>query len=293
MLIGLDLLRVFEALHRERQVTRAARVVGLSQPAMSRALVRMRDALGDQLFVRSTRGMLPTPRAEVLAPAIRRVLEGVEALRVPGPFDPATLVRTFTVGAVDFFDTDLLPEVARTLKTAPGVSVSTRPLGADSGDNLKTGQLDLIVGVRQVIPPDAMIQHLFDEGFVCAVRRGHPVVKNKLTLAMFVELSHLLIAPRGEPGGPVDDALAKRGLARRVAVLTHTFQSAPLIVSRSDLVLTAPRRIVAPVAKAFGLRMFEPPLPVPPFGVYQAWHPRVQDDPAHTWFRRVIAASAR
>jgi DNA-binding transcriptional LysR family regulator len=117
-------------------------------------------------------------------------------------------------------------------------------------------------------------------------------VKRTLTLEAFVELPHLLIAPRGDPGGAVDEALAARGLRRRVALRTHTFQSAPLIVSRSDLVLTAPRRVLEPVARAFGLRLLPPPLPLRPFAVFQAWHPRVQNDPVHAWFRGLVATIA-
>src|SRR5262249_8172415 len=144
------------------------------------------------------------------------------------------------------------------------------------------------------LPDDAIATHLFDEELVCAVRRGHPRVKGrKLSLATFVELPHLLIAPRGDPGGLVDSELAKRGLRRRVAVRTHTFQSAPLVVGRSDLILTAPRRVLVPVAKAFDLWLLPPPLELRSFGVYQAWHPRVQNDPVHAWFRAIVATAAR
>jgi DNA-binding transcriptional LysR family regulator len=125
------------------------------------------------------------------------------------------------------------------------------------------------------------------------VRRDHPRVKRTLSLTTFVELPHLLIAPRGDPGGVVDEALAARGLRRRVAFRTHTFQSAPLVVARSDLILTAPRRVLVPVAKALGLKLLPPPMPLRPFAVFQAWHARVQDDPIHKWFRGVVAAAAR
>ena len=290
--LDVELLRLFDALHRERHVTRAARVSGLSQPAMSRALGRMRAAFEDELFVRTPSGMIPTPRADELAPAVRRVLEGVDALARPVKFDPAKLVRDFTIAAVDMFDADLLPRLVRALEDT-SVNVTLRPLAAESGDLLARGAIDLLIGVRATLPADAIAAHLFDEDFVCAVRRGHPRVSRKLTLATFVELPHLLVAPRGDPGGTVDAALAARGLRRRVAVRTHAFQSAPLIVARSDLVLTAPRRVLVPVAKAFDLRILPPPIELRSFGVFQAWHPRVQNDPVHAWFRGIVTAAAR
>jgi len=290
--VDVELLRLFDALHRERHVTRAARVSGLSQPAMSRALQRMRAAWDDELFVRTPGGMIATPRADELAPAVRRVLEGVDALARPAKFDPSTLVRDFTIAAVDMFDADLLPRLVRALEKT-SVNVALRPLSADSGELLARGAIDLVIGVRATLPADAIAAHLFDEEFVCAVRRDHPRVSRRLTLATFVELPHLLIAPRGDPGSTVDAALAARGLRRRVAVRTHTFQSAPLIVARSDLVLTAPRRVLVPVAKAFDLRLVPPPIELAPFAVYQAWHPRVQNDPVHAWFRAIVASAAR
>jgi DNA-binding transcriptional LysR family regulator len=290
--VDLEILRLFDALHRERHVTRAARVSGLSQPAMSRALGRMRLAFDDELFVRTPSGMIPTPRADELAPAVRRVLEGVDALARPATFDPSTLVRDFVIAAVDMFDADMLPRLARALEKT-NVNVGLRPLSADTPELLARGTVDLVIGVRPTLPDEAIAAHLFDEDLVCAVRRDHPRVGRKLTLATFVELPHLLIAPRGDPGGLVDAELAKRGLRRRVALRTHTFQSAPLVIARSDLVLTAPRRVLVPVAKAFGLRLLAPPLELRSFGVFQAWHPRVQNDPVHAWFRGVVATAAR
>jgi len=290
--LDIDLLRLFDALHRERHVTRAARVSGLSQPAMSRALGRMRAAWGDELFVRTPDGMVPTPRADELVPAVRRVLEGVDALARPVTFDPAKLERDFVIAAVDMFDADMLPRLARALERT-SVNVTLRPLTPEAPELLARGTIDVIIGVRATLPVDAIAAHLFDEELVCAVRRDHPLVKRKLSLATFAELRHLLIAPRGDAGGLVDSELAKRGLRRRVAIRTHTFQSAPLVVARSDLVLTAPRRVLLPVAKAFGLRILPPPLELRSFGVFQAWHPRVQNDPVHAWFRGIVADAAR
>jgi DNA-binding transcriptional LysR family regulator len=290
----LDLLRCFQCLHDERHLTRAARRAGLSQPAMSRALGRLREVFSDPLFVRTRHGMSPTPRADQLAPGVRAVLEATVALVQPATFDPARLVRTFAIGTSDFFDVDLIPRlVGRLAEVAPKVSIATRPLTDDQGPALRDGRLDLLIGVRASVPSDAMVGQLFEDGFVCAVRRDHPTVGKRLTLDHFVALPHLMIAPGGTPGGPVDDALAARGLARTIVVRTHTFLSAPAIIARSDLVLTAPRRVLEPLARAFGLKLLAPPLPTPRFTILQAWHPRVHHDPVHGWFRRMVVDVVR
>ncbi len=290
----LEILRCFIHLHRERHLTRAARHAGLSQPAMSRALGRMRDVFGDRLFVRTPRGMLPTPRAEALAPEVAAVLAAADALVQPASFDPARLERTFAIATPDMLEADLVPRLIETLaREAPGVTIATRPATPPSSDALASGRIDLLVGVRASVPNDAVAARLFDDGFLCAVRRRHPRVGKRLTLARFLELPHLQIAPRGDPGGVVDSALDALGMSRRIVARTHGFLSAPAIVASSDLILTAPTRVLRPLAGPFRLRLLAPPLELPRFTIWQAWHPRVHDDPAHAWFRGKIAEAAR
>lgn len=290
----LDLLVVLQALLREQHLTRAARRVGLSQPAMSRALSRLRERFGDPLFARSPKGMTPTPRAEALAPEIDALLESARALLRPAAFHPAALTRTFVVGSVDFLEAEVLPRLAGVFsEEAPKAGISSRPLRADdTADALATGRLDLVVGVRDNVPEGAVVTHLFDDEFVCVVREGHPTVKRKLSLDRFVELSHVLIAPRGEKGGIVDTVLAGLGKSRRVAVQTQTFLAAPLLVAETDLVLTGPRRILVPMAARLGLRLLAPPVQIPGFSIWMGWHPRVQEDPAHVWFRGAVRRAA-
>ena len=290
----LDLLRCFASLHSERHLTRAANRVGLSQPAMSRALIRLREAFRDPLFVRATRGMVPTPRADQLATQVSAVLDAARALVEPAAFAPAQLTRNFTIGSTDFFDADLMPRMIATMgEVAPHATLVTRPITADLDDALATGRLDLALGVKVNIPPGAMTTRLYEDTFVCAIRQDHPLAGKKLTLARFVELSHLFIAPGGTPGGPVDDALAARGLHRRIAARTHSFMSAPSIIAHTDLILTAPRRVIAHLAKPFGLHVLPVPLPLPGIPIYMMWHPRVQADPTHAWFRGLLATAAK
>jgi DNA-binding transcriptional LysR family regulator len=290
----LEVMRCFLHLHRERHLTRAARHAGLSQPAMSRALGRMREAFGDPLFVRTPRGMLPTPRAEALAPEVAAVLAAADALVQPASFHPARLERTFTIATNDMIDADLVPRLVDALaREAPGVAIATRPITEPSPDALVSGRIDLLLGVRDMVPADAMAVQLFDDGFVCAVRRDHPRVGKRLTLARFLELPHLQIAPRGEPGGAVDTVLDALGRSRRIVARTHGFLSAPAIVASSDLILTAPTRVLRLLAGPFRLRLLPPPVDVPRFVIWQAWHPRVHKDPAHVWFRgKVVEATS-
>lgn len=289
----LALLQLFHLLYCERHLTRAAARAGVSQPAMSRALSRLRAMFDDQLFVRSPRGMTPTPRADQLAPEVETLLDRARALVTKAHFEPATLRRTFVIAASDLVEQQLLAGVVVALaRDAPLVDLSLRPFVGDARELLAAG-VDLLVGTKASMPLGAILQFLFEDGFLCAVREGHPVVRKKLTLEQFAALAHVQIAPRGTPGGPVDDALAARGLARRVAVRTHSFLAAPLLIARSNLVLTAPSRMLAEIAVPLRLRTFPPPIEVPRFRIYEAWHPRVAADPAHRWFRKLVADVAR
>lgn len=291
--LDLDLLRVFDHLHRERHLTRAARLLGLSQPAVSRALTRLRDALGDPLFVRAPRGIVPTPRADDLAPEVREILRRATALTQPAQLDPRVLDRTFVLASVDLLEADLLPRLAALLANeAPHVAITSRPIGVDAGEALSSGRVDLAIGVRSNVPPDAMSTHLFEDDFVCVVRRGHPALKKKLTLQQFASLSHVLISPAGTPGSVVDEALATHGLTRRIAVRTHTFLAAPRVVASTDHVLTGPRRVLTMMSRVDGLRVFSPPVALRGFAVLMAWHPRMQADPVHAWLRGVVKRAA-
>ncbi|MFO0665469.1 MAG: LysR family transcriptional regulator [Polyangiaceae bacterium] len=304
----LELLQDFDALFRERQLTRAALRTGRSQPAMSRSLQRLRELFADALFVRTSQGMLPTPRAEALAPRVESVLEGARALVTKATFDPRTLVRTFTIGASDLVDADLLASLAAAVsREAPLVdivSMSARDVGTTA---LADGRVDLWVGTDESVPVGSKRQHLFDDAFQCAVRANHPVLDSDgarkrprarqspprpLSVEAYVSLAHIQIAPRGTSGGPVDTALEKLGLSRRVAVRTTSFLSAPWIASRSDMILTGPSRLLRALAEPFDLVTFAPPIAIPGFRIFQAWHPRVHDDAAHRWFRGLLRAEA-
>ncbi|HTJ80517.1 MAG TPA: LysR family transcriptional regulator, partial [Polyangiaceae bacterium] len=180
---SLELLRCFVTLHREQHLSRAALMAGLSQPAMSRALARLREAFADPLFVRTPRGMLPTSRADALVPRVAEVLDAAGALVRTPTLDPATLTRTFVVATAGFSDAEFLPRLVGSLaRAAPGVSITTRPIDGAIGESLASGRIDLMIGVRDSLPPGAQRTRLYEESFVCAVRARHPRVGERLTL---------------------------------------------------------------------------------------------------------------
>jgi DNA-binding transcriptional LysR family regulator len=238
--------------------------------------------------------MLLTPRGEELVPSVRRILADATALVRRFDFEPRALARTFAVGTTDYVEARLLPKLTGHLaQEAPGVDVVMRAVGSSAFDDLESGRLDLVILPQRSVPAGLKAQHLFDDTFRCAVRRGHPMVKRKLSLETFLTLRHVQIAPSGAPGGPVDDALAARGLARRVAVRTQSFLAAPLLVAKTDFIITAPRAVIESLAEPLRLRTFAPPLDVPGFRVAAGWHPRAHDDPAHRWFRHVVKSMFR
>ncbi|WP_223633488.1 LysR family transcriptional regulator [Corallococcus sp. EGB] len=292
--INLNLLVALDALLKETHVTRAAARVGLTQSAMSHALAQLRELLGDALLIRGRGGMVLTPRAQQLAAPLKRGLAELRrALRDEPPFEPATATRRFALATRDFFGSVLLPGALELLgREAPGVDLSV--LHVDSNtfpSHLETGEVDLAIIVAPVPSgPGLRQQKLLTEDFVCVVREGHPTVRRTLDLDTYLKLTHVLISPKGDGVGAVDLALARRGLPpRRIAVRVPYFLIAPLVVSRSDHILTAPRRLIAAFSNAYPLKVFPPPLPLPSFDILQVWHERFDGDPAHQWLRGLVA----
>jgi DNA-binding transcriptional LysR family regulator len=293
----LNLLVAFDAMVAEGNVTRAAERVGLTQPAMSHALGRLRKLVGDPLFVRTPQGMVPTPRALELCEPIRRALGEIDrALHEAPQFSPAEARRTFALACVDFGSFIVVPPLfARIRKEAPGVDLSVRQLRDDTIERqLAEGDVDLAVGVLYGAEPPWMVKkRLFEERFVCLCRKDHPMVNGALTLDAFLALDHALISPRGRQGGFVDRALAAIGKKRRVALTIPHFLAAPMVVASTDLVLTLPERIGRSFATMLPLTVAEPPLEVGGFSVSAYWHESQGHDPAHAWFRSMVMEVGR
>ncbi len=293
--IDLNLLLSFDALLEEGSVTKAAKRVGVSQPAMSNALGRLRRSIGDELLVRTKTGMVPTPRALELAGPVREALSTLErALEDRGSFDAATAERKFVLATNDYAEMVLLPALAlHCAKYAPGVDLSVRALGDLPSSALESGEVDLALGVFQDIPGSLRQQGLFKDRFVCVARKDHPEVQGTLSLEQYARQTHVLISPRGKGPGVVDHVLAQQQLQRRVAVSVPHFSVAPLLVAQTDHVLTLASRVACAFGAALGLQVLEPPLDLPHFTIRQVWHQRFQQDAAHAWLRRCLAEIAQ
>lgn len=291
----LSALATLDALLQEVSVSGAARKLGLSTPAVSHALAKLRERFGDPLLVRAGRTMVLTPRAESLKPRVRdavatagRVFEPMEA------FEPERLSRSFTLSMTDYVLVVFGGAFEERLRgAAPGLDLRFVPNTVDDGERLREGESDLAVGIYGNLPPELRSRPLITDRLICVVREGHPSVKNRLTLERFVELPHIQIAPRGRPGGYVDNLLETRGLRRRVARAVPYFQVALELAASSDYLLVVSERIANQLGPRLGLRMLEPPLPFEPYTLSLVWHPRYDGDAAHQWLRSQLLESTQ
>jgi DNA-binding transcriptional LysR family regulator len=293
--VDLNLLVALEAMLGERSVTRAAARLGLTPSAMSHALARLRTTFGDELLVRTRGGMVATPRGEQLLGPLRRALQEITGLLAgAGGFEPATSRREFTLATTDCVEAVLLPPLlARVSAAAPGVQLRVRPLErSDVAGPLEQGDYDVALGVVFDASPGLQQQALLTEEMVFVCRKGHPRVKRQIDLAGYLQLRHVVVSVRGGAESEIDELLAERGHRRHAALIVPHFVAALLIVASSDLVMTAPARVVQRLGEALALKVLAPPLAAPGFTVRQVWHERHQDEPGHLWLRQEIFAAA-
>lgn len=290
--LDLRLLECLDALVTERNVTRAATRVHLSQPAMSNALKRLRDIFRDPLLTRTQRGMAPTPRGIELAESARSILQGVSAMAEgTQPFEPATAERTFRIAMTDYTEFVLLPMLIRRLQTeAPRVNVAVRPHdGRTQRDDFADGEIDLAIANFRCVSGRLRSRELFRERFVCLASKRNEKIGDRLTLAKFTELSHAFISPRGGGFyGATDRALATMDRARRIAVSVPHFLAAPFVVAGSDLIMVMPERVARHYAATLPLRVLDPPLRIDGFPVSLVWHERSEHDAGVVWLRGVL-----
>ncbi|MEU8779129.1 LysR family transcriptional regulator [Streptomyces sp. NPDC048606] len=284
--LDLNLLVALDVLLEESSVSRAAARLHLSEPAMSRTLGRIRKALGDPVLVRAGRSMVPTPHALAVQGEVRAVVERARALFLAGGrVDLTTLTRTFTVLAHDAFAASFGAELfGRVGREAPGVRLRFLSESHVDVPALREGIADLEIGVIDTRSPEVRIEHLHDERMLGVVRTGHPLLRGRLTARRFAAGEHLIVSRRGRMQGPIDAALAERGLTRRVVGSVGSFPASLFVLRETDLIgLIATQ--AAPQAEALGLVTFEVPLELPPLPFGIAWHPRHDADPAHAWLR--------
>jgi DNA-binding transcriptional LysR family regulator len=292
----LNLLRVLDALLEEGSVVGAARRVHLSAPAVSRALGRLRDMVGDPVMVRAGRGLVPTPRAEALRPQVRALLEQAQQMLTPGSLDLGSLKRTFVIRAMDSFATTAGPFLAQHLReAAPNVTLRFVSQGNEAVEALRSGEIDFDIGVIADTGPEVKRQALYREHLVGVVRRGHPLVgtgrRRAIDAAKFAACAHVAIA-RVSPRGPLDAALAEQGLYRSISLVVQHENAALLTVAASDLV-TVVGISLARHSLSLGLpvTVFELPVSVPDVQISLAWHPRLDADREHRWLRELIRSA--
>jgi DNA-binding transcriptional LysR family regulator len=289
--LNLNWLPVLAALLDERNVTRAARRLGMTQPAVSNVLAHLRAHFDDALLIRSGNRMLLTERANALRPQLSEALARLEAALDPSEdFDPASLSATFTVETTDYVGFVLGPTLLRRLeREAPNVRLHFRAWPHHRvPKSLARGETDLMLGFYDQVPPGHRDQRLFQDEFVCIVRKAHPSVGKRLTLKRYLSLRHVLVTQEPDALGVVDLALAPHGLRRDVALRLSHFLLVPPVVAATDYVAAIDRRVAAAFCQTLPLRALPPPLALPGGWVGQVWHERTQDSRAHAWLRALI-----
>ena len=288
--LDLNLLRVFDAVLQSRSVTGAAGRLGLTQPAVSNALGRLRQAFGDALFLRTPQGMEPTPYARELAEPVRRALTLLESALAHAPgFDPATSARSFRFYMSDLGQIEFLPPlVERVRRVAPGVRLEVPVLEPEHvADALASGSLDLAVGFLPALGPPLRRQALFRDPYLCLMRADHSI--SLLTRKRFVEASHVLVTYRGGHR-VVEEALERAGAAQRIVLRVPHFTVVPMVLERTDLILTLPARVARVFEQRGRLKAMPPPVPVPPAEVAVHWHERFDADAGNRWLREQLAS---
>lgn len=242
--LDLNLLEIFHQLLQERSVSRVAQQLGVSQPAVSNSLARLRKALGDELFVRTARGMEPTPYAQQLGESVGQALGAIRsALQQRSHFDPARSERTFTVGMTDIGEIYFLPTLLNHLRqAAPGVRLSTvRHTAATLKDDMSDGRVDLAIGLLPQLQAGFFQQRLFQQPYVCLMRKDHRLAASPLSLSAFCEAAHVVVVSAGTGHHEVDEQLAERGIARDVRLVVPHFVAIGHILQSSDLIATVPQ----------------------------------------------------
>ena len=305
--LDLNLLRVFDEVMAERSLTRAARNLSLTQPAVSNALRRLREALGDELVQRQGQGIEPTPWATALWPSVRESLRQLQAAIVPTAFEPAKAQTTFVLAMADATAAELMGGLSQQMEQqAPGVSVRVVPLTTrDPRKLLQDGLADMALGYFPAVLADLTARAQADEAiafehqrlyageYVCVMRRGHPLAAQPLTLDAYCASRHLLVSFSGRPYGFVDEAMASLGRQRRIVMTVNQFFTAGRVVINSDLLTVLPRHFVPTTGLAGELQLHDLPFDVPPVHVEALWHRQKEHDSAHRWLRQVLLQVAQ
>lgn len=305
--LDLNLLRVFDEVMAERSLTKAAHNLALTQPAVSNAMRRLRETLGDDLVRRSGQGLEPTPRANALWPAVREALRQLQETLVPSPFDPATSQATFVLAMADATASALIPGLLNiAAREAPGTYLRVVPLSTrDPRALLDAETADLAIGLFPNVLADLTAraqsggavsfahQRLYDGEYVCVMRANNPLANGPLTLNRFCAARHMLVSFSGKPFGFVDEALTALQRQRRIVLTVNQFFTAARVVAQSDLLAVLPRHFVSQADVGNELVIRSLPFEMPVVHVDAMWHKRQQHNSSHQWLRCAITESAK
>jgi DNA-binding transcriptional LysR family regulator len=289
--IDLNLLHVFHQLLMERRVNAVAEKLGLSQPAVSNALNRLRRLLGDELFLRTSKGMEPTPYASHLAEPIAYALSTIHnSLNQRATFDPATSDRKFTLGMTDIGEIYFLPKLMEALaRVAPNVTVSTvRNTAVNLRDEMEAGHVDIAMGLLPQLKSGFFQRRLFRQHYVCMFREGHALDKPKVTLKQFSEAEHVVVVSTGTGHAKVDEFIARKGIRRKVKLTVPHFVAVGHILSTSDMIATVPERYAMECMKPFRLKYVPHPVALPDIGINLFWHAKFHKEPGNQWLRGIV-----
>jgi DNA-binding transcriptional LysR family regulator len=289
--IDLNLLVVFNQLLMDRRVSTTADKLGLSQPAVSNALKRLRTLLKDELFVRTARGMEPTPYALNLVEPLGYALGTLQnALNQRDSFDPSTSERTFTLGLTDIGEIYFMPTLMETLsRVAPHIKISTlRHNSGHLNDDMASGTVDIAVGLLPGLTTGFFQRRLFKQRYVCLFRRGHPTAHNPISLAQFKSLAHVGVTSANTGHSEVDEWLTRKGIARHIQLHVPHFVAVGHILQSSDLIATVPERFAQKCAEPFQLETSPLPFKLPDIAINLFWHAKYNREPANMWLRQLM-----
>lgn len=289
--IDLNLLKVFNAIFSEKNISQAAAMLCVSQPAVSNALRRLREIYDDPLFVRTSNGMVPTPKAIELSVPLGNSLKSIDnTLIVKDLFQPSTSQRIFTLSLTDYGEFFFLPKIIRRLeKEAPGIEIACLPdFGSSLTLEMKSGSVDIVWDWLPVNDPDYFIEQIFEDKGCCLVRKDHPIIKGELNLKMFLEAEHVALLPTRSRNPRIERALEKKGLARKVVAEVSHLVVMPQIVATTNLIATMPSRLANFYGEKMGLQVLPNPIYQDTVPVYQMWHRHFEDDDGHKWLRNLM-----
>jgi len=289
--IDLNLLVVFNELLRQRRVSIVADALGMSQPAVSNALNRLRKSLGDELFLRTSKGMIPTPFAETLAEPVRYALAAIhDSLNATAAFDPKTSNRSFTLAMTDIGEIYFLPAIMKELALkAPGIKISTVRNQSDAlQDEMERGEVDLAIGFLPDLKTGFFQRRLFRQRYVCIFRKGHPIARTGLTMKSFVQAEHVSIVAEDTGHGMVEIALQRAGIQRNVRLRVPHFVALGHILQTTDLIAVVPEAYAMRTLAPFELVSAPCPARIPDITINVLWHARNQRELGNQWLRQIV-----